>query len=374
MLKKANSHQRNIYMKGSTAHNITYVQAINEALDLSLKKDRSVFVIGLGVPDPKGIFGATVGLQKKYGGNRVMDMPVSENGITGVCIGAAISGMRPVLTHQRVDFSLLALEQVINNAAKWHYMFGGRQSVPLVIKVTIGMGWGQGAQHSQNLQAVYAHIPGLKVVMPSTPADAKGLMVSAIEDNNPVIYIDHRWLHDTFGQVPSGYYKVPIGKASIVKKGEAITIVSTSHMTIESIKAANLLKKMGINPEIIDVRTLKPLDEQTIFDSVSKTKRLLVADLGYKSFGAAAEIIAAVSENQKVKLLTNPQRITSPDLPTPSTPALAKYYYPRYIDIARKVVKMVGGNRKKLEVLIKEEEKNRITPLDVPDKDFKGPF
>lgn len=352
----------------------TYAQAINEALDLSLKKDKSVFVIGLGVPDPKGIFGATLGLQKKYGKNRVMDMPVSENGITGVCIGAAINGMRPVLTHQRIDFSILALEQVINNAAKWHYMFGGKQSVPLVIKITIGMGWGQGSQHSQNLQALYAHIPGLKVVMPSTPADAKGLMISAIEDNNPVIYIDHRWLHDTFGQVPAGYYKTPIGKANIVKKGKDITVVSTSYMTIESIKATTLLKKVGINLEIVDVRTLKPLDEKTIFDSVAKTKRLLVVDLGYRELGFAGEVIARVSENSKIKLSTNPQRITSPDLPTPSTPALAEHYYPRYIDIARKVVEMAGGNRKKLEVLIKEEEKRRTTPLDVPDKNFKGPF
>ena len=238
----------------------------------------------------------------------------------------------------------------------------------------LSMGWGQGTQHSQNLQALYAHIPGLKVVMPSTPADAKGLMVSAIEDNNPVIYIDHRWLHDTFGQVPSSYYKVPIGKAKVLKKGKDITIVSTSYMTIESIKAATLLKKIGINPEIIDVRTLKPLDEKTIFDSAAKTKRLLVTDLGYREFGFAAEVIARVSENQKIKLLTNPQRITSPDLPTPSTPALAKYYYPRYIDIARKAIEMAGGNRKKLEVLINEEEKKITTPLDVPDKNFKGPF
>ena len=222
---------------------------MNEALDTCLKRDKNVFIIGLGVPDPKGIFGATTGLRDKYGAERVMDMPIAENALTGVCIGAAVSGMRPVLTHQRVDFSLLALDQVINKEAKWHYMFGGQQSVPMVIKMTIGMGWGQGPQHSQSLQATYAHIPGLKVVMPSTPADAKGLMIAAIEDNNPVIFIDHRWLHETFGHVPEGHYKVPIGKAKVMRKGTDITIVTSSYMTIETMKALRLLKKLGIESE-----------------------------------------------------------------------------------------------------------------------------
>lgn len=352
----------------------TYTQAMNEALDLCLKKDKSIFIIGLGVPDPKGIFGATSGLKHKYGSKRVMDMPISENGLTGICIGAALNGMRPVLTHQRVDFSLLALEQVINNAAKWHYMFGGQQSVPMVIKMTVGMGWGQGPQHSQNLQATYAHIPGLKVVMPSTPADAKGLMISAIEDNNPVIFIDHRWLHDTFGQVPSGHYKVPIGKAKIIKKGITITVVSTSYMTLETMKALTLLNKLGIRPEVIDLRTIKPLDEKTIFDSVTKTGKLLVIDLGHREFGVAAEIIARVSENPKIKLSVNPQRITSPDLPTPSSPALTKYYYPRHTDIALKIVQMLNGNKKKLIQLIKEEERSNKIPYDIPDERFMGPF
>lgn len=351
-----------------------YVQAINEALDLSLKKDWSVFVIGLGVPDPKGIFGATLGLQKKYGKNRVMDMPVSENSITGVCIGAAINGLRPVLTHQRIDFSLLATDQIINVAAKWHYMFNGQQKVPLVIKMTIGMGWGQGPQHSQNLQATYAHIPGLKVVMPATPYDAKGLMIASIEDNNPVIFIDHRWLHDTYGDLPTGYYKVPLGKAKVIKNGKDITIAATSYMTLEALRAARLLEKIGIEPEIIDVRTLKPLDEETIFKSLAKTKRLLVADLGYRELGFAAEVIARVAENQKINLCARPQRITSPDSPTPSTPALVKYYYPRFDEIALKAAGAVGGNRKKLAALIKKEKTDNKIPDDVPDERFMGPF
>lgn len=352
----------------------TYNQAINEALDLCLKKYPGVFLIGLGVPDPKGIFGSTLGLKKKYGPDRVMDMPISESAVTGACIGAAISGLRPVLTHQRVDFSLMALEQVINNAAKWYYMFGQKQNVPLVIKMTIGMGWGQGPQHSQNLQAIYAHIPGLKVVMPTTAYDAKGLMIASIEDNNPVIFIDHRWLHDTYGDVPSGYYRVPIGKAKIIKRGRDITIVSTSYMTIESLRASLLLKKIGIDPEIVDVRTLKPLDEETIFKSLTKTKRLLVADLGYRELGFAAEVIARIAESPKINLLSKPQRITSPDLPTPSTPALAKYYYPRYPEIALKVARMLKGDRKKLTQLLKAEAQANKIPDDVPDERFMGPF
>lgn len=352
----------------------TYTKAMNEALDLCLKKDKSVFVIGLGVPDPKGIFGATSGLREKYGADRVMDMPIAENALTGVCIGAAINGMRPVLTHQRVDFSLLALDQVINNAAKWYYMFGNQQSVPMVIKMTVGMGWGQGPQHSQNLQSIYAHIPGLKVVAPATPSDAKGLMISAIEDNNPVIFIDHRWLHETFGPVPKGHYKVPIGKAKVVKKGNDITIVSTSYMMVETMKALTLLNELGIKPEVLDLRTLKPLDEKTIFNSVEKTGRLLVADLSHREFGVAAEIIARVSENPKIKLLTAPQRITTPDSPAPSSPALAEHYYPRYTDIAMKVVEMLKGDKNKLAKLIAKEQKANKIPHDVPDDRFMGPF
>ena len=347
---------------------------MNEALDTCLKRDKNVFIIGLGVPDPKGIFGAITGLRDKYGAERVMDMPIAENALTGVCIGAAVSGMRPVLTHQRVDFSLLALDQVINNAAKWHYMFGGQQSVPMVIKMTIGMGWGQGPQHSQSLQATYAHIPGLKVVMPSTPADAKGLMIAAIEDNNPVIFIDHRWLHETFGHVPEGHYKVPIGKAKVMRKGTDITIVTSSYMTIETMKALRLLKKLGIEPEVIDLRTIKPLDEKTIFDSVKKTGKLLVVDLGHREFGVAAEIISRVSENPKIKLFVNPQRITYPDLPTPSSSALTQPYYPRHTDIALKVVQMLRWDKDELMQLIEKEEKSNKIPYDVPDERFMGPF
>src|SRR3989344_1474080 len=193
---------------------INGAQAIREALDQSLAKDPRVFVVGEGVPDPKGVFGTSIGLREKYGKNRVWDMPVAENGMTGACIGAAISGMRPVLVHQRLDFALLSLDQIIKNAAKWFYMFGGQQSVPLVIRMVIGHGWGQGAQHSQNLQALFAHIPGLKVVMPATAHDAKGLLVASVRDNNPVIFLEHRWVHGVRGPVPEELYEIPLGQAN----------------------------------------------------------------------------------------------------------------------------------------------------------------
>ncbi|HIJ98806.1 TPA: alpha-ketoacid dehydrogenase subunit beta [archaeon] len=351
---------------------LTYAQAINEALDLCMKKDPSVFIIGEGVPDPKGIFWTTKGLKEKYGPERVLDSPLSENAITGVCIGAALTKMRPIMTHQRVDFSLLAFDQIINNAAKWHYMFGGQSNVPLVIRMMIGKGWGQGAQHSQSLQAIFAHIPGLKVVMPSTPYDAKGLLISSIEDNNPVIFIEHRWLHNIYGEVPNGIYRVPIGEPKIVKDGNDLTIVSSSYMTIETLRAVEILGKLGINAEVIDMRTLKPLNDNLIVKSVEKTGRLLAADLGWGSVGFASEIISRVAEKAFHSLKQSPQKITLPDYPTPTTQGLTKYYYPRYVDIARKAVRMLGKDEKKLEDLLVAEKED--APLDVPDKSFTGPF
>lgn len=373
MQKKALFRKKKNYTWGFTV-NKTYVQAINEAFDLCMKKYDNMFIIGEGVPDPKGIFGTTSGLQQKYGKNRVIDMPLSENALTGVCIGAALNGMRPVLTHQRIDFSLLSIDQIVNSAAKWHYMFGELQNVPLVIKMTIGRGWGQGPQHSQSLQAIYAQIPGLKVVMPSTPYDAKGLMISSIEDNNPVIYIDHRWLHNIFGKVPDDYYTVPIGKAKIMETGKDISLVASSHMTLECMKAGKLLKKIGIEPEIVDIRTLTPLDYKTIKQSVQKTRNLIVADSGSSHAGYAAEIIARAAEDDDISLSGKPARITCPDVPLPTSRALTEHYYPRHIDIARKAVDIVKGNKKELDQLIDEEEKNRTLPLDVPDEKFMGPF
>jgi pyruvate dehydrogenase E1 component beta subunit len=225
-----------------------------------------------------------------------MDMPTAENGMTGIAIGSAIVGMRPVMTHQRVDFALLAMDQIINNAAKWRYMFGGRMHVPLVIRLVIGRGWGQGPQHSQSLQSVFAHIPGLKVVMPAVPYDAKGLLVAAIEDDDPVIFLEHRWLHGTLGPVPEELYRVSLGSAKVARSGRDVTIVATSFMTLEALRAADYLAKDGIEAEVIDVRTLKPLDVPCILQSVCRTGRLLAVDASWRTLGFATEVVARVAE------------------------------------------------------------------------------
>jgi len=346
---------------------ISFAQAILEATEQCMERDPSVYIMGLGVTDPKGIFGTTIGLEKKFGSKRVLDIPVAENGMTGIAIGSALVGMRPILTHQRVDFMLLSLDQIINNAAKWHYMFGGKMKVPLVIRLLIGRGWGQGPQHSQSLQSLFAHIPGLKVVMPAIPLDAKGLLVSAIEDNNPVIYIEHRWLHNICGDVPEEIYRIPLGKAKVLKEGKDITIISSSYMTLEAIRAAETLKNDGIDAEVIDLRTIKPLDEELILGSVEKTGRLVALDGSWRSFGVAAEIIALAAEKKCAAFKSAPARIAFPDMPTPTSPALARYYYPLAIDIANNIRQIFGINKKHIET-------NNDIPLDIPDKKFSGPF
>ncbi len=349
---------------------ITYATAVLEATMQCMEVDPSVYIIGLGVPDPKGVFGTTLGLQEKFGRERVLDMPVAENGMTGIAIGSALVGMRPVMTHQRIDFMLLSLDQIINNAAKWHYMFGSKKAVPLVIRLLVGRGWGQGPQHSQSLQALFAHIPGLKVVMPTTPSDAKGLLISAIQDDNPVIYIEHRWLHGIFGDVPQEMFTVPIGKARIMRPGRDVTVVTSSYSTLEVMKASGLLAQDGIDIEIVDLRTIKPLDEEAIMASLDKTGRLLVVDGAWKSFGVSAEILALAAEKRFSVLKAAPRRLALPDAPTPTSKALADHYYPRTIDIINEIRCLLNKPKQTEEQLGIDHQ----TPLDVPDKAFTGPF
>ncbi len=349
---------------------ITYAQAVLEATVQCMEKDGNVYIMGLGVPDPKGIFGTTSGLEARFGSRRVLDMPVSENGMTGIAIGSALVGMRPIMTHQRVDFMLLSLDQIINNAAKWSYIFDGKMRVPLVIRLLVGRGWGQGPQHSQSLQALFAHIPGLKVVMPTTPYDAKGLFISAVEDDNPVIYIEHRWLHGIVGAVPEESYRIPLGTARTAREGKDLTIVSSSYMTLETMRAAQRLETDGIDAEVLDLRSIKPMDETAILKSVEKTGRLLVVDGGWRSFGVPAEVMAVVAEKAYRHLKSPPKRISFPDLPTPTSWALAGCYYPRAYNIANEVREMFGlSPMSEMEMGIRPD-----APLDVPDQTFTGPF
>ena len=347
---------------------LKYNEAVREAISQSMETDPSVFIIGEGVPDFAGVFGTTLGLKEKYGKDRVMDMPLSENGMTGVCIGAALTGMRPILVNQRIDFAYVGLDQIANNAAKWSYTFNGKASVPLVIRFIIGRGWGQGPQHSQNIQALFSHIPGLKVVMPATPHDAKGMLLASIKDNNPVIFIEHRWLYNMSGFVPEEMYTVPLGKAKIIREGKDISIAATSIMTAEAMKAAMVLEKSGVSVEIIDIRSLKPLDEDTIFSSVKKTGHLIVMDTGYLTGGFAGEIISRVCEKIFKFLKAPPVRITLPDLPTPTSVALTKHYYPKHQDVVKKVLRILGRSEEKIEF---NDEK---IPWDKPDNSFTGPF
>lgn len=362
-------------MLNHNTRQISYVEAIREALDQSMAQDNRVILIGEGVPDPKAIFNSTLGLQEKYGRDRVFDMPLSENGITGACIGAAISGMRPVMIHQRIDFALLSMDQIINNAAKWHYMFNGKSNVPLVIRMIIGRGWGQGPQHSQSLQALFSVVPGLKVVMPTTAHDAKGMMVAAIKDNNPVIFLEHRWLHPVIDTVSTSIYEVPLDKAKIICEGNDITIAAFSYMTIEALIAARaLLSTTGISVEVIDMRSVRPLDSQAVIESVKKTGRLIVADTAYKTGSIAAELISQVVEGSFESLKAAPVRVCSPDFPTPTASSMTLGYYPTAKNIVECVLELL---KKECPTAIRQELMDIVIDKnfhDVPTQNFKGPF
>jgi acetoin:2,6-dichlorophenolindophenol oxidoreductase subunit beta len=347
---------------------INFTKAINEALFIAMNLDKKVLCYGLGVDDPKHIFDTTTGLQEKFGKERVFDMPTSENAMTGVAIGASLVGYRPVMVHQRLDFFLLAMDQLVNAAAKWHYMFGGQSSVPIVIRLIIGRGWGQGPTHSQSLQSWFAHIPGLKVVMPSSPKEAKGLLLSSIFDENPVLFLEHRWLHNQEEDVPEEDFRIPIGKANFLQQGTDITIVGMSYMNTEAIRCLGHLKLQGISCELIDLRSINPIDWNTIIKSVKKTGRLLVLDTGSETGSLAAEIIAKVSIELFSELVAAPARICLPDAPVPASFSLTEDFYPTSYDIVKKVYSM-------LEVSFNEKDfKQSSFPHDVPGDWFKGPF
>lgn len=348
---------------------LSYCQAILEATEQCMARDAAVYVMGLGVPDPGGIFGTTLGLRQKFGADRVLDMPAAENAMTGIAIGSAIGGMRPIMTHQRVDFALLAVEQIVNQAAKWHYMFNGNMCVPLVIRLVIGRGWGQGAQHMQSLHSWFAHIPGLKVVMPFSPEDAKGMLVASIEDNNPVLFMEHRWLHTLRGPVPENLYASPLGKARVLRQGTDVTLFGVSHMTYEALRAALLLEELGISAEVVDIRSLRPLDTETILASVRRTGRMVVADPDWGCCGFASEIMAVVAEAAFDDLRAAPQRVVLPEYPLPVSPALSRGYYPGPEEIAAAACKTLG--RELPASLLARQD---ALLHDVPDVSFSGPF
>lgn len=348
---------------------LKFSEAINEALCTAMAADSCVICCGLGVPDPKGIFGTTSGLREKFGGDRVFDTPTAENGMTGIGVGAALTGLRPVMTHQRLDFFLLAMDQLVNNAAKWHYTYAGNGSVPLTIRLIVGRGWGQGPTHSQSLQSWFAHIPGLKVVMPALAGDAKGLLLSSIFDNNPVVFIEHRWLHHQQGNVPDGNHRVPLGKAAVLREGGDVTLVGMSYMTIEALRAADCLHKQGVDCEVVDLRTISPLDWETVYGSIRKTGRLLALDTSWATGSVSGEIVARGAMECWKYLKQAPQRLALTDFPVPASPALTRNFYPG----ARDIMRLVGAMLEKPVVTdALDGEVNQ--PHDVPGDWFKGPF
>ena len=348
---------------------MTFASAINDALNEAMAIDESVICYGLGVPDPKGVFGTTLGLQDKFGADRVFDMPTAENAMTGIGIGAALYGLRPVMTHQRLDFALLTMDQLVNNAAKWRFMFGGQRGVPITIRMILGRGWGQGPTHSQNLQAWFAHIPGLKVVMPASADDAKGSLLSAIFDPDPVIFLEHRWLHNLKGEVPSGDYRVPIGKARLLRQGTDVTIVSMSYMTIEAIHAVDHLESQGITCDLIDLRSVRPIDWDAINASVNRTGKLLVLDTGHLSGSVSGEIVARVVHDCWGVLTAAPRRLAMPDYPEATSPALTALYHVRAETIAKEVCSLIERGCEASALA-----KQRNHPHDVPGDWFTGPF
>lgn len=348
----------------------TYADAIAEATAIAMEIDERVLCFGLGVDDPKRVFGTTAGLVERFGPRRVFDMPTSEAAMTGVAIGASLDGARCLMTHQRLDFFLLALDQLVNNAAKWRYMFGGQSTpVRLVVRLILGRGWGQGPTHSQSLQSWFAHIPGLKVVMPASPADAKGLLLSALFDDNPVLYLEHRWLHQMQGEVPAGDWRVPIGRAARVAEGTDLTIVTMSSMTLEALHALPCLRQAGISADVIDLRTVRPLDWETVLGSVRRTGRLLAVDTSNPMCSVAGELVATAASECFDRLLGPPRRLTLPDFPVPTSPALTANFYPRAEHIATAAAEMLGRP-----VDVRTIVESRTSPHDVPGDWFKGPF
>ena len=322
---------------------LTYAEAISEALVIGMARNENVFITGIGVDYPSGIFGTTTEAFKIFGKSRVFESPSMENAITGICIGAAAMGMIPVLVHNRNDFMFMAMDQMINLASKWRYMYGGNAGqVPIVVRGIIGRGWGQGATHSQSLQATFAHFPGITVLMPAMPADAKGLLLSALESPNPVVILEHRSLFDIKGAVPEGEYQVPLGKANILREGTDISVVCASFMVIETLRAAEFLSEYGVSVEVIDLRSIKPLDEETILKSVKKTGKLMVADTSWVAYGVGSEISALVAEKAFSSLTSPIVRIGLPDCPAPASKALEDEFYPTANTLQKEIARMLG--------------------------------
>lgn len=348
-------------------HNTNFAQQINKAQYKAMQKDPSMICMGLGIDDPKSIFGTTKGLAKDFGSERVFDIPTSENAMTGIGIGAAIAGTRVLMTHQRVDFFLLAMDQLVNNAAKWHYMFNGLMTVPLTIRLIIGRGWGQGPTHQQSLQSWFAHIPGLKVVVPSLTDNVGQLLYQSLMDNNPTIFLEHRWLHNQQClKSECNDFEDSFSTVRQHSEGEDITIITNSYLTLETLRAVKELKQHGISADVFETHHLHNIDWDMICNSIKKTGRCLITDIGHGNYSASSEIAYQVSDREFSSLIKAPRRIALPNYPEPTSFGLTKDYY----ITASKIINTV------LELMDRPacEFKSLIEKHDVPGDWFKGPF
>ncbi len=315
---------------------ISYKDAIREAIEQAMCLDPKVFAIGLDADDCYGVYGTMLNLSHP---ERVLGTPISENAMTGVALGAALTGMRPIHIHMRVDFLPVAMDQITNYVSKWKSMFGGKPKVPLVIRAVAGRGWGCGAQHSQTLHGMFAHLPGLKVVTPATPRDAKGLLLQAISEDEPVLVLEHRWLYKNEGAVPEEMYTIPFGKGNYLRRGKRLTIVALSLAAVHAQKAC---EEHDLDVDLIDPRTIKPLDREMILESVWRTGRLLVVDYDSPVCGFASEVLALVAEEAPEALRAPAERMTFPDVPMPASGVLERRFYPDSERIAEKIKSMLG--------------------------------
>ena len=350
---------------------IKFSDAIKKSIHHSMQEDDGIICFGLGVTDPKCVFGTTAGLVESFGNDRVFDVPCSENALTGIGIGASMGGIRPIMVHQRLDFFLLAMDQLVNNAAKWHYMFGSQVSIPITIRLILGRGWGQGPTHSQNLQAWFAHIPGLKVVCPSNALDASQMLLASVRDPNPVIFLEHRWLHNSSSLISDEtalFAETNINRAKTLETGKDLSLVGSSYMVPEMQRAAKWLReKMDICCDVIDLRTIRPIDWNTIHRSVKKTGRLLTIDCGATSFSVSSEIMSSVAEHIQFENLRSLDRLGLPDIPEPTSFGLTKNFYNDANSIVDKACRIFGIDRAVAAFTSPEYH-------DVPGKWFKGPF
>ena len=320
-----------------------YLEALRDALRLEMERDPDVYIIGEDVGTYGNVFGVTKGLIDQFGPDRVRDTPITESAIVGTAVGSAACGLRPVAELMYIDFIGVALDQLYNQAAKMRYMFGGKITIPMVLRSACGAGRGSAAQHSQSLESWFMHIPGLKVVMPSTPADAKGLLISSIRDDNPVVFLEHKLLYAVKGEVPEGEYTIPLGQADIKRTGEDVTVVATSRMVHFALSAAEKLSHEGISIELVDPRTLSPLDEETILESVKKTHRLVIVHEEVKFAGSGAEIAAMVAE-KAIDYLDGPiLRVAAPFSPVPFSPTLEMEFIPSEEKIIEAVKTVMRG-------------------------------